>query len=65
MKSSDLEIRLYDALKRIVGSHPPERLQDSKSLRCGLDYQEALEMSYDNVRAEAKRAIHGVRIRRK
>lgn len=62
--STPLEIRLFDALKRISKQYmtPDQIRRDSKN--SGLDYEEYLEMSYENIQADAKRAIYGVRIKR-
>lgn len=61
--STELEIRLFDALKCITKFMTPDQIRrDSKG--SGLDYEEYLEMSYENIQAEAKRATHGVRIKR-
>jgi hypothetical protein len=63
--STPLEIRLYDALKRIAKDYmtPDQIRRDAKS-EMGMDYEEYLEMSYENIQNDAKRAIHGVRIKR-
>jgi hypothetical protein len=52
--------RLYDALKTISQFDSPERVM-AGSEAMGLDPSEALEMAYDNVLAEAKSAIRGIR----
>jgi hypothetical protein len=63
--STPLEIRLYDALKRIgKGYMTPDQIRRDAKREMGLDYEEYLEMSYENIQAEAKQAIHGVRIKR-
>jgi hypothetical protein len=63
--STDLEIRLYDALKRIAkGYMTPDQIKRDSKKEMGLNYEEYLEMSYENIQNDAKRAIHGVRIKR-
>lgn len=51
----------YDALKRITQYDNPERLRRRAEKDYGLDGFEAIEMAYENVLAEAKRAIKGKR----
>lgn len=62
--NTPLEIRLYDMLKRISHDYmtPPQLRRDAKN--GVLDYEEYLEMSYENIQADARRAIHGLRIKR-
>ena len=62
--STPLEIKLYDALKRIGRGYmtPAQIRRDTDNV--GLDYEEYLEMSYENIQGEALHAIKGVRIRR-
>lgn len=55
------EQRLFDALRRISQYDSPERLRRNADKDYGLSGEEALEMAYENVIAEAKRAIHGQR----
>lgn len=62
--NTPLEIRLYDALKRIGKYMTPDQIRRDAKREMGLDYEEYLEMSYENIQAEAKRAIHGVRVKR-
>jgi len=51
----------FDALKRIARNYmtPDQIRRDAKNV--GLDYEEYLEMSYENIKAEAERAIKGKR----
>lgn len=53
--------RLYDTLKRIARGYmtPTQIRRDSR--QAGLDYDEYLEMSYENIQSEAAAAIKGVR----
>lgn len=53
--------RLYDALKRITQYDTPGRLRRSSEKDWGVDFEEAIEMAYENIQEEAKRAIKGVR----
>ena len=62
--STPLEIRLYDALKRIAAYQSPETLQRRAERDWGVDGAEAVEMAYENVLLEAKSATKGIRIRR-
>lgn len=55
------EQRYYDALKRIKSYSTPEQLKRRASGDYGLEYIEALEMAYENLQEEAKRAVHGKR----
>lgn len=62
--NTPLEIKLYDTLKRITQYQSPDRMRKSSRKDWGLDFEEVLEMAYENLQSEAKRAIHGVRIKR-
>lgn len=60
----DQIVKMYAALERIAkGYQTPEQLRKNSSKQYGLDYQEALEMAYENLQAEAKAAIKGIRIK--
>jgi hypothetical protein len=63
--NTELEIRLFDALKRITKYMTPDQIRRDAKKGMGLDYEEYLEMSYENIQNDAKRAVHGVRIKRK
>lgn len=60
---SDNEARYFDALKRISGYTPPDRMKrdNARGRGYGLDADEEIEMAYENVISEAKRAIKGKR----
>lgn len=58
---TDYEARFYHALKRIAAYMSPERLRRQHEKDYGLNYDEALEMAYENVLGEAKSALHGYR----
>lgn len=63
--NTDLEIKLYDALKRIARNYmTPVQIRRDAKKNVGLDYEEYLEMSYENIQTDAARAIKGVRIKR-
>jgi hypothetical protein len=52
----------FDILTRIAKDYAsPAQLRKSGELRGGLDYEEALEMAYENIQLEAKSAIKGKR----
>lgn len=58
--SANNERRYFDALKTIRNYMTPDQIRrDTKNT--GLDYEEYLEMSYENIRAEAESAIKGKR----
>ena len=51
------EQRYWDALKRIASYQSPEKLHRNAEKQYGLPADEAIEMAYANVIAEAKNAI--------
>lgn len=55
--------KIYKALKRISSYQSPESLRRNSEKNYGLDYEEALEMAYENVIEEAKFAIKGIRFK--
>lgn len=61
--NTPLEIKLFDALKRIAAYDPPERIRRNSERDYGLDADEAIEYAYENVIGEAKHATKGVRIK--
>lgn len=60
-KKPSREQRLYDALKAISQYQSPEKLRKDSFGIYGLDGPEAIEMAYENVIAEARVAIKGMR----
>ena len=52
---------LYDALKVITQYQSPEQLRRASERDYGLNYEEALEMAYENVLSTAKQAIRRMR----
>lgn len=59
--------RMYDTLKRISkGYMTPDQLRRQArraETNYGFEYEEALEMAYENIQAEAAAAIKGLRRR--
>lgn len=56
------EQRYYDALRRIARDYmKPDQLKRSAERLYGLPSEEALEMAYENVLADAEIAIRGRR----
>lgn len=55
------ELTYYNTLKLIASYASPAKLQRDSEKLYGLDYEEALEMAYENVLAVAKEAIRGKR----
>lgn len=51
----------YDALRRIRSYDSVERLRRRAEKDYGLSPNEAIEMAYENVKAEAENAIRGKR----
>ena len=60
-KKPSRELRYFDALKRIASYEPPERLRRNSGDDYGLDADEAIEYAYQNVIAEAKGALKGMK----
>lgn len=53
---------MYSTLKRIAkGYQTPDKLRKRADKQYGLDFEEALEMSYENIQEEAKKAVKGVK----
>ncbi|WP_186095650.1 hypothetical protein [Burkholderia gladioli] len=60
---TDLELRLYTALKVIATAYQtPAQIRRTSEKKWGLPYCEALEYAYENIQQEARNAIKGVRI---
>lgn len=63
MKKNELLVRLYKALKKISqGYQTPVQLRKNSEKQYGIGYEESLEMAYENLQAEAKEAIKGIRV---
>lgn len=58
---TELELRLLAALKSIASYKSPEWMRRRAEREYGLDADEAIEMSYENIIEEAKAAIKGVK----
>ena len=61
---TDLEVRLFEALKRITRYETPERLRKHGEVAYGISGDECVDMAYENILEEAKRGIRGVRPRK-
>lgn len=61
-RPEELNIKMYNALKRITQYQSPERLRRTSQKQLGLEYEEALEYAYENVIADAKHGLKGVRL---
>lgn len=59
---TELELRLLHTLKRIASYDTPERMRRSSQKDWGVEFEECMEMAYENIQQEAKRAIRGVRV---
>ena len=59
--STDLERKLYAALKRISSYDAPEKLKRRAQKEYGLSEEEAIEFAYENVIEEARSALKGIR----
>lgn len=55
------EERMYVALQRIAAYQSVSRLRRSSNKDWGMDFEEALEMAYENVLQEAKNGLKGIR----
>lgn len=53
--------RMFIVLKRITYYQSPQQLRRSSQKQFGLGADEAIEMAYENVLAEAKNGLKGVR----
>lgn len=59
--STSNEQLYYDTLKRITKYDSPEWLRRRSEKAYGLEFAEALEYCYENVKSEAERAVRGKR----
>jgi transcription-repair coupling factor (superfamily II helicase) len=60
MEFNARELRMYEALKRIASYDSVERIKRDAGKRYGLLNDEAVEMAYENVIAEATAATRGM-----
>lgn len=58
--TTPLELKLLAALREITSYMTPRQIRKDCDRGCGLDYEEYLEMAYENVLNTAKRATKGV-----
>lgn len=55
---------MHEALRRIAKEYQtPDQLRKSCEKQYGLSYNESITMAYENLQAEAKQAIKGVRVK--
>lgn len=53
--------KMLNALKKISrGYQTPEQLRKASQGDFGLDFDEAIEMAYENIQSEAKQACKGI-----
>jgi regulator of RNase E activity RraB len=63
MKKNELAVKMYNVLMKIAKWYQtPDQLRKNCKKEYGLGFEESLEMAYENLQAEAKAAIKGVRI---
>lgn len=60
-KRMDYEARFAHALRRITAYMTPSQLRRECGRSYGLEYEESLEMAYENVLGEANAALKGYR----
>lgn len=61
-KQQEQFTRMYLTLQRIAKDYmTPEQLRKKTDKIYGLNYTEALEMSYENIQEEARQAIQGIK----
>lgn len=53
--------RMYDAMKEITRYQTTNQFRKGSNSDWGLDYEEALEMAYENIQETAKRAVKGLK----
>lgn len=53
--------QMLESLKRIKTYQSPSQLRKDSEKDWGLDYEEALEMSYENIQAEASYSCKGIK----
>ena len=60
--TAEQQQRMYDTLKKIAKGYMTPKQIKRDSGGSGLDYEEYLEMAYENIQTDAARAIKGVRL---
>ncbi len=53
--------QMYEALRRILKYATPDQLRRSSQKDWGLEYEEALGYSYENIQGEARSGLKNVR----
>lgn len=53
--------QMYLALKRILAYQSPARMRKNSERDWGLNFEECIEMAYENIQQEARNGIRGVR----
>lgn len=61
---TDLEKKLWIALKRITAYDAPRKMRRHSERDWGLPFDEAIEYAYENIQQEARNAIRNVRMQR-
>lgn len=56
------EQQYFETLKRIASFQTPEQLRRKSEKQYGLNYEEALEYAYENMREAAREAVRGRRM---
>lgn len=63
---TDLELRFYVILRKIAKEYmTPNQLRRNAEPCWGCEYEEILEMTYENIQMEAAAAIKGFRLPKK
>lgn len=52
--------RMWTALQRIIEYQDPETLRENSQKDWGLDFEEAIEMAYENIQEEARQGVQGI-----
>ena len=59
---TELELKLLHTLKRIASYDTPKRMRKRSFKDWGCEFEECIEMAYENIQHEARTAIRGVRV---
>ena len=65
MSRVDYEERFEMALRRILRYQTPEQLRRHCEKQYGLEFEEAIQMAYENIQGEAQSALRGYRKKRR
>lgn len=61
MTEQEMIYQMYKALNTIANHYQtPQQLQKNSGKQYGLEYEEALEMSYENIQQVAKEGMRGI-----